>query len=362
MFQNGLGIVAGVEQSTVVLPCGPDQFSNFISSLLGRPQEITGTRTGEFAVDQSTLAQLHHLVTQRVEQQHGVRPIQFTARVVFDNGTSILLNSFSDFTSYNEVRSVRSVAVHLNWVFLITFPGNQTPEKQEIEFSCQSAWSQYDRMERNRPLGDHGYLGYRISHTARTWGADIEGLLAHYIDGVLKKENPIRIIIREHSGIIGLVLGGTVLVLLLIGLGYVDRQVFVIQASILSSALNRGASVADKLDQIILYYKVQAESARTVYAALYIVFTGAVSLITGIWAGDYASSQPPADVLLTNAARDFYKLRKAKYETSIRNMLLSLISAFVLGLIVNTVYDFVLKNKIEESITKYQASKVETLK
>ena len=118
--------------SHVVLPCTVDQFGNFVSSLLGQPQEIEGGRFGHFAVSREEIEQTYHLITQRVEQQNGVKPIGITIRIVYDDGTSIQLNSFSDFQSFNEPKPVVSTEAHLTLIYLIEFPLSKSPERQDI--------------------------------------------------------------------------------------------------------------------------------------------------------------------------------------------------------------------------------------
>ncbi len=122
----------------VVLPCSPDQFREFIAGLLGRPQTIEGFVDGPFEVTKQNVENLHHLIDQRILSQNEATLVQFTARVEYDNNSSVLLNSLRDFLSYNEVKPLKSSALHLSWTYLMKFPMKDFPEKQVIQISFKS--------------------------------------------------------------------------------------------------------------------------------------------------------------------------------------------------------------------------------
>lgn len=202
----------GSKQVSVVLPCSVDTFGEFISGLLGKSQEIEGGEFGPYAIEDKDIEQVYHLVVQRVNQQNDVHPISFIARVVYDDGTSIQLNSLADFQSYAEVKPVVSTEVHLTWNYLIQFGKTRPPEAQEINLSFVSSKRSSSVRHQLALFGDsvrnvitgRGYISYRIKYTARTWGADIEGLLKNYIKNTLHTESFIRKFVRRHSELIGL--------------------------------------------------------------------------------------------------------------------------------------------------------------
>src|ERR1700694_338469 len=116
--------------STVVLPCPPDQFREFIAGLLGLPQTIEGTLDGPFEVTKQDAENLYALIDQRISSQNEAALVQFTARVAYDNKSSVLLSSLRDFLSYNEVKPLKSTGLQLSWTYLIKFPMKAFPEKQ----------------------------------------------------------------------------------------------------------------------------------------------------------------------------------------------------------------------------------------
>ncbi len=192
----------------VVLPCSVDQFSGFIAGLLGQPQEVDGGEFGTFCIDKTEIIQAYHLITQRVFQQNGTNPIAFEVTIVYDDGTSIKLNSLNDFESFYEPKPVTSTECHLNFIYLIQFPTSAVPEKQEITISYVSSTETRSRKLRLAIFADstigmfaRGYISYTVKYTARTWGADVESLLKNYINHQLDRRSffPHETNVAEHS-------------------------------------------------------------------------------------------------------------------------------------------------------------------
>jgi hypothetical protein len=49
---------------SLVLPCAPEEFTEFISGLLGKAQTIEQVFTGAFEVDKNDIVNTYHLVNQ----------------------------------------------------------------------------------------------------------------------------------------------------------------------------------------------------------------------------------------------------------------------------------------------------------
>src|SRR5712691_8863385 len=119
----------------VMIPCAQEDFAKFISGLLGKRQTLSRLHRAPFDVSRKEIENTYHLVHQRVTQQNEASLVQFTVRIVYDDDSSVLLNSFDDFLHYNEIRPLASIGAHLSWTYLIRFPDRKSPEKQEIEVS-----------------------------------------------------------------------------------------------------------------------------------------------------------------------------------------------------------------------------------
>lgn len=345
----------GVHASTaVVLPCSPDQFSNFIAGLLGRPQELSGRRKGQFRVDKAEAMQLHHLITQRVQQQQGTKPLQFTARIGYDNGTNVQVNEIDDFQQYQEVRPLKSTSLLLTWTFLLPFPGENNPKKQEIEVLFLSdrsmLSSEYDEILSPLGIRAPSFIHYKIRHTARTWGADIESLISTYIKGLLVKETPLRSFLRNHSIKVGLFSGLLMFMTIMYGLLTVNDSANIQQASVLLKALGPETPVPAKVDALITHLNISNLNSRGLHHAIYIFVGIVASLFLTGWVETLASRSPPSHVVLTKLSEEEYANRLKTYQHSLWTLFGSVLGGIILAVASNAVYDFYVKGVIEKSL------------
>jgi hypothetical protein len=177
----------------VLVPCAPDQFADFMSKLLGKPQVAEGRFDGPFDIELRDIENFYYLIEQRVTEQNKGRLIQFTANIYFDDGTSVEVQTLSGLKGYSEVRPLVSTGVLLTWVYLVQFHNSNIPEKQQIEVNINTR----ERRHQQTVVGHQSphvifrdtlpldTIGYRVSYTARTWGADIENLLKDHITNLL---------------------------------------------------------------------------------------------------------------------------------------------------------------------------------
>lgn len=343
---------SGQAQTAVVLPCGPDQFSRFIAGLLGKPQELEGVFHGRFRIDLEGATQLHHLITQRVMEQHGVAPLQFTAKLIFGNGTSVQLNTFVDFTNYHEVRAITSTGLILTWTFLVHFQGAAAPEKQEIEVSFG--------VGRQPDFGsgrDSGAVGYHVRHTARTWGADIESLLTHYIHGVIRSEHRARVLLRAHSGAFAFALGATMFIALVAGMLYSTAAMDDRRIAALVAAQGSQAQVAVKIDAIAAYLVGDAGVAGMLLALVYVLFSAVASIATGGFIATRAERMPAGDVVFTKLAEERYEVHEREFRRSSLSILQTIAISIVLAVAGNFVYDFAIKRAVERQLASISSPK-----
>lgn len=171
----------------VSLPFNENQFKDFIVGLLGKPQTITKRFRGSFEITKDNIISLFEILNQRVYQQNDAKLIQFRATIYYDDNSTVTLNGFEHLVHYNESLPIVSKAVHLTWQYLIKFRDKTTFEKQEINLSFITEMDGRISLDDDMDVYAHENQVYiRIQHTARTWGADIEGILSKHIKTIVK--------------------------------------------------------------------------------------------------------------------------------------------------------------------------------
>lgn len=187
----------------VVLPCTPENFADFISSLLGNPQTLSRRISIAFKLDHDRIISLHELIRQRLDEQNRCLLSQFSVKFYYDDGSSTKINSFEQYRTFRETRPVRTIAVDMNWILLVLFEGYKNPQRQEINIQfCTPyyAFSRFIQKTRETFIFDFsqdpehinfGYIEVQIHTTARTWGGDVDNIIKNELIGLAQDEHPI---------------------------------------------------------------------------------------------------------------------------------------------------------------------------
>jgi len=304
------------DKYAIVLPCNQKDFGEFISGLLGKPQVIERSFKGTYELDQSDIENTYHLVEQRVHQQNEAVLIQFVVKVYYDDNSSVQIDSLNDFILYREVRPLVPIAVGLTWIYMIKFRDKTAPEKQVIDLSFGFPFRQfYDEAPpsviRKIRQDASSRVRLQISHTARTWGTDIEALLSGHVKTLFKSENKWQRLITKYSEQIGLSFGILFFVIALIGGYIISRQIATNQLSMvnqfLSGKFQADTIVTDKLDFLLKEY-AKGTWARFYFAFIwYIIVTFIGSILFGTWVGATADNESSSFLLFTQKGKDAHE-------------------------------------------------------
>ena len=317
----------------IVLPCDLPHFQDFVAGLLGKPQTITRRFYGPFDLTKNDISDFYHLVMQRMNQQNESSLIQFSVRVSYDNNSSVLLNSFSDFERYNEVRPIASIGALLSWTFLVKFVDREVPEKQQIEVSIKCQDSAYLDLDEGLPFvrSRVGSIAVRIQHTARTWGSDIEALLSGHILNIIHESNWFRkFVLKFHSKI-----SLTFAILLFLSSIYgsfvaSDRFLLTQKESVkaLAALSSSDPTATIKKVDYIINSMASGMWPRFFYCVFFFVLGALIlSVILGITIDDLGGKWPPSFLTLSRQA----ELRKNRLLSKDKRTFFTLIGSLVVG-------------------------------
>jgi hypothetical protein len=156
------------QKGYLTLPFNENQFASFIKGLLGTPQTITKKIRGVFELHLKDLQNFHDLLTQRISQQNNGKLIQLKTQIYYSDESSIILSSYEELVTYNEVKPIVSEAVKMTWSYLIQFADKDFPEKQEIELMIISTPQRNIIEDDDIPVifPTYGIFKITIQHTA----------------------------------------------------------------------------------------------------------------------------------------------------------------------------------------------------
>lgn len=327
----------------VVLPCEPQQFAEFVSALLAKPQTIAKWFDGAFDLDHSSIVDFFHLIDQRVTQQHDATLVQFKVKVLYNDGLSITHSDLGSFTSYNEVRPLSVAGTHLSWIYLIKFPTSDIATKQEIDVHIGIGGALDDIVVPRSTLMrmafmNGGGIGFRVHHTNWTWGSDLASLLDNHITRTLTSEHWTKKWLRENGGYIGL----SVFLLLVL-------TAFVVSAiQVRGFSYSQQALVSLRVQQNTPAVQMIAELHREIAAGLwpryglgiaaFIATSTIAAAFLSIWISDILAVKPPSFLNLSRQTADLRQSALRKDRRSWFIYVASLAAALGQGITSNFAY------------------------
>jgi hypothetical protein len=335
--------------TTVVLPCPPDQFRDFIAGLLGRAQTIESWVDGPFEVDRQGVENLFHLIDQRISSQNEASLVQFTARIIYDNRSSVLVNSLQEFLSYNEVKPLIALGLHLSWSYLIKFQNKKFPEKQVIVISFDSTISNYSSSgvsSLRLMYREAAPITLRIEHTDRTWGADIEALLRGQLEMLRRPIGKARRLSNRYSGVIGSFAAATAFMLTLFATYRISSEFAASQTARLVAAVQNIApseEVARKLTFLTDLVTGGIWPRFTLFVAVLLLGLTVGSIALGVIISEQSHVKVPSFVLLTKRSRENKEIQAARLKNSWYVLLGTFAGAMVLGVLSNAIFYVALK-------------------
>jgi hypothetical protein len=346
MSVNQVEKTAAEQHYAIALPCSQEDFGNFIGSLLGKPQTISKAYRGAFELKREDIHNSYQLVIQRVRQQNKATLIQFTVKLVYDDNSTVLLNSFDDFSTYNEVRPLVVVQAHLSWSFIVAFQDRNHPEKQEIDLSfITTAPGGLAIFETDdspvvpiAKLISGGIISFRIRHTARTWGADIESLLAGHIKHIILPQPKVRDFTQRHSGKIALSLA------LLFFAGTVGvctasaNHISAEQIQALGVLLHNPNALDQKLNKLLEFVASGFWGKYFFSVFVFTIFSFVAAIVLGIWAESSADTRRPSYILLTKKSEQHKAESDRKYHFKWWSFLGSITVSIVTGIVSNILF------------------------
>jgi hypothetical protein len=140
-----------------------------------------------FVINMNWLLNLDQIIDHRIAAQNAGQLIAFSARVFFDDGRITTLPDHDSFLAFRDLSQAISVGVDIKWTYLISFPGKDVPEKQEIRFYAFTDKDvQIERTtKRSRSFflsdEDREELYFSILFSDLTWGEDMNNHMSNYI-------------------------------------------------------------------------------------------------------------------------------------------------------------------------------------
>jgi hypothetical protein len=188
---------------------------------------------------------------------------------------------------------------------------------------------------------DSGAFRYRIQHTARTWGVDIDSLLKGHLETLRLSLSKIQIDLNRFSNAIASAIG-VFLFLAALACSYVFFLGF-------NQSIQRGAnlsiknsedisSIISRLDYIIHRFSSPEGLLFFVSILGFLILAAVVSIWSTTKIRRALYSHPPSALLLTEKARELHNQKKLSLRNSWHGVVWAGLASLALGLVSNFIF------------------------
>jgi hypothetical protein len=115
----------------ILIHFSPEEYLDFISGILSKGQIARGRFLGVFDLGITEVSNFFYLIDQRVNEQNTAKLIQFSAKILFEDESSVELPSLDELSSYADIKQVISSGIVLTWIYMITFQNRTVPENSK---------------------------------------------------------------------------------------------------------------------------------------------------------------------------------------------------------------------------------------
>jgi hypothetical protein len=219
------------------------------------------------------------------------------------------------------------------------------PEKQQIELSIMA--NGYDNaLEIDREIVQRfavtrvvdGVMQLRISHTDRTWGADLEALLTGYLLQLRTRVSSAEQFANKRAGWIGFATGVGLFVIFMWGLIYTSAQVHAKYALSMIALSPDIRVLASRIDDLSSLIASGVGSQYTIIQVVFCIVSIIASIAAAIFVGSLASQTRPSALIITRKDAEMHAIAAARANRGFVHFVLSAPAALVLGVIGNYLF------------------------
>lgn len=332
-------IMINTEQDTegykVTLPCKPEEFTDFVSSLLGKGLTIEKNYNDIYKLDAPSLQQLFFLITQRANQNAG-ELVSFNSKLYFSDKSSISFNSPEDLFSHNEIKKIVTRRLFIEMTYLIHFPGHQAPEKQTVAITFKPG--DIIRHRGAYLLSDESEINLQVHHSEKTWANDVINLFNDFLSNHKYEPNRSTLLwnkLNQYvSGLAGFLCFGVGLLGIVVSYNFISSNLAVLAEKSLGTQTDA-----------VKYLVLQSYDTSTVNFVVASVFYVGVLIFLSVFTAEKLenkSSIPVESMLVfTNEDKKIADSKEKKSNFELFGLSFELIKGILVGIVANVVFSLI---------------------
>ena len=186
---------------------------------------------------------------------------------------------------------------------------------------------------------------FRIKHTARTWGADIEALLSGHIKNILQKPSELRQFICRHSEKISFAVAALFFTAAIAMSFLTASHIRKFQQIKVAQFLEQKTLVEEKINFMLMSVADNVWPTYFFSVIVFLIFSLVVAVLIGTWVENTADTDKPGFIVLTPEAEKQKKRILKRYDRKWTLFILSLIASVCTGLLANIIFHVLWQNK-----------------
>ncbi|MCC5996524.1 MAG: hypothetical protein JJU18_09180 [Oceanicaulis sp.] len=330
--------VADKDGNAISVPSSAQSFARFLHGLIAPSDHISRIFSGRFEIYKADMAQLYHMIVQRVSEQNKGAVLSSRFRFRNENDRIQSINSISSFEKTAEISDKEVDFIGMEVVFAIDDSEAGRPVKHVVEISFSSTISGIPML--NKPNLDIDRI-YRsavyvnVSYGLRTWSEDIMNLCSNFIKDKVEQPHPVKKFIGRNSLHIATLFSTLMFAIIMGIIMAIPEATFYIripvelyennsQAFSLISPINLIAAISGGIFALMIFMVAAIFSSQT--------------------AMDFLASSPRSAIILTERQDRNYKSYKSKRLARYQTLFWGIIASLLVGVLLNILMPIFVSN------------------
>ena len=178
--------------ASIVIPCPPEKFGNFLGELLSRKSRVRKRVVGAFVIGPEQIEDIESLIITRLEEQNRYSLVEFEASIFFSDRRSHRIHSLEDLKRFSPMSAGYAHRLRASWSFLIYPPGEGVPSRYVVQMiaSCGSE-RKFDDLDlymndRERFFGREPEITVEVEYDRVSLADDLLNLVYERVKGWTK--------------------------------------------------------------------------------------------------------------------------------------------------------------------------------
>ena len=183
-----------------------------------------------------------------------------------------------------------------------------------------------------------GSVAFRVQHTARTWGADIQALLDGHLTGLLTPESKVKTFVRTHNAKIQTLTFAAIMACMLISSYLASQNLFAELNRKFLEIIAGNMSQDGKMNAILAAIYQDPWNSFSFYTLVYFILSLLGGIFVAVWMDSTLTRSKPSFLLLTPVAERDRKETLGRYHFQWYSFFGSMLFSVIAGLISSIIY------------------------